>query len=154
MIKAYFDGCCEPINPGGTASFGAVIFVDGKRVWECSRLFIPKSGKEKETSNNVAEYSGFKAILDWILEQNAQNEKIVICGDSNLVIQQMFGTWRIKQGYYVRIALQCEKLLERFPQIEGHWIPREENGIADELSKAELVKAGVEFRIQPLEIKK
>ena len=29
------------------------------------------------------------------------------------------------------------------------WIPRDKNDIADELSKAELKKAGVEFRIQP-----
>ena|SRR3990167_3903289 len=150
MIKAFFDGCCEPLNPGGTASFGAVIFKDDKRVWECSRIFIPKPGKEKLTSNNVAEYSGFKSILDWLLEQKANHEKIVIYGDSNLVIQQMFGTWQIRHGHYVPIAHQCLHLLERFNNIKGQWIPREENDIADELSKAELIKAGVEFRIQPL----
>jgi hypothetical protein len=36
-----FDGCCEPVNPGGTASYGAVVFMDGKRVWDCSELFVP-----------------------------------------------------------------------------------------------------------------
>ena len=63
-IEAFFDGCCEPTNPGGTASFGAVVFRDGVRVWECSRLFRPAKGRESETSNNVAEYGGFLAILD------------------------------------------------------------------------------------------
>lgn len=43
-----------------------------------------------------------------------------------------------------------EKLRE-LRHARGYWIPRELNGIADELSKAELKKAGVEFRIQPEE---
>ena len=153
MIEAYFDGCCEPVNPGGTASYGAVIFHEGKRVWECSEIFYPQPGKEKETSNNVAEYSGFLAILEELLKRRLHQSEILVRGDSNLVIQQMFGTegffWRIKKGHYVPLAHQAQKLLKRFPHISGEWIPREQNGIADELSKAELLKAGVQFKIQP-----
>jgi len=54
MIKAYFDGCCEPVNPGGTASYGVAIFRDNKLIWKDSKLFKPIPGKEKETSNNVS----------------------------------------------------------------------------------------------------
>jgi ribonuclease HI len=111
-IVAYFDGACEPINPGGYAAFGAVIFIDGVQVWKSSTLFVPQKGREEETSNNVAEYAGFIAIL-------------------------------------VPLALQAQKLLEQFPKIQGEWIPRVKNSIADELSKAELIKAGISFRIQP-----
>jgi ribonuclease HI len=50
---AYFDGACEPVNPGGTASFGAVIFEDDRQIWECSDLYQPPEGHQ--TSNNVAE---------------------------------------------------------------------------------------------------
>lgn len=25
-LIAFFDGCCEPANPGGTAGYGAVIY--------------------------------------------------------------------------------------------------------------------------------
>lgn len=38
MIEAFFDGCCEPVNPGGTAAYGAVILKDGKKIWEASEL--------------------------------------------------------------------------------------------------------------------
>jgi ribonuclease HI len=149
---AYFDGCCEPVNPGGTASFGAVVFdPEGVRVWECSRLFIPIRGRERETSNNVAEYGGFISILEWFLENGLQKEKIVVYGDSNLVIQQQFGDWRIKKGHYVPHALRAKEMVKQFKKLDGQWIPREENDIADELSKAELLKAGVVFRIQPEE---
>ena len=61
----------------------------------------------------------------------------------------MFGTWRMRHGYYIPIAEDCLRLLKKFNRINGYWIPREENGIADELSKAELLKAGVKFKIQP-----
>ena len=155
MIKAYFDGCCEPINPGGTASYGFVIFEEYgsdevcQLLFEDSKIFVPVRGREKETSNNVAEYSGFKRILEWLIEEGMEKEVIEICGDSNLVIQQMFGTWKIKRGFYVPIAKECLELLKRFPTISGKWIRRDENSIADKLSKAELIKAGVKFRIQP-----
>lgn len=149
FIQCFFDGCCEPVNPGGIASYGAVILKDGKRIWEASEIFYPKKGKEKETSNNVAEYSGFKAILEYLIAKGLNKERITIHGDSMLVLRQMFGTWKIKQGYYVPIALQCKKLLKQFPNITGEWIPRDENSLADELSKAKLLKAGVKFKIQP-----
>jgi ribonuclease HI len=150
MIEAYFDGCCEPVNPGGTASYGAVIFVDGERVWECSELFVPVHGKEKHTSNNVAEYSGFLSILEWLLANNLDAMPARIHGDSKLVIEQMLGNWRMKKGFYIPVAKKAKETLKKFrKQPKLIWIPREKNDIADELSKAELKKAGVEFRIQP-----
>ncbi len=149
MIRAYFDGCCEPVNPGGTAAYGAVIFVDGERIWQKSEIFFPQPGREKETSNNVAEYSGFRAILIELIERKLNYLPIEIYGDSNLVIQQMFGTWRIKQGFYVPLAHECRQLLEHFPKTVGEWIPRERNTFADELSKKKLKDSGVKFRIQP-----
>lgn len=149
MIEAWFDGCCEPVNPGGTASFGAVVFRNGVKTWECSRLFVPVKGRENETSNNVAEYSGFKAILEHLIAQGLTSERVKIYGDSNLVIQQMFGTWKMRKGFYIATAIECRRLLKQFKDAQGFWIPREQNGLADELSKAELVKAGVEFKIQP-----
>jgi len=160
MIEAFFDGCCEPVNPGGTAAYGAIIFKTNKdgvfeAVFSESKIFKPINGHEKETSNNVAEYSGFEAILLHLLKQGWNEEKVIIRGDSRLVICQMFiacgyrKKWRILGGIYTPIALRCKELLKKFPRIKGEWIPREENNLADELSKAELKKAGIKFRIQP-----
>jgi ribonuclease HI len=148
-LTAFFDGCCEPTNPGGTASYGAVIFKDKERIWECSEVFIPVKGKEKETSNNVAEYSGFIAILEYLLDNELHAQSIKIYGDSKLVIEQMKGEWRIIKGFYKPLAYKAKDLVKKFKKLSLIWIPREENDIADELSKAELKKAGVEFRIQP-----
>jgi ribonuclease HI len=101
-------------------------------------------------SNNVAEYSGFLAILEYLLSTDLDDQTINIHGDSKLVIEQMQGNWRMKKGFYIATAKKAKETLKRFRKKPTLiWIPREKNDIADELSKAELKKAGVEFRIQP-----
>lgn len=145
--ECFFDGCCEPRNPGGTAGYGAVIFKGGERVWETSGTIPPSP----TTSNNVAEYLAFTAILDWFIEQQLTGAPILVKGDSNLVIQQCFGSWRIKKGFYAETAREAKKKVARFKNLHGTWIGRDKNAIADDLSKAHLRAAGVEFRIQPEE---
>jgi ribonuclease HI len=71
---AYFDGACEPVNPGGTASYGAVIIEDDETIWECSEVY----GQGKLMSNNVAEYAGFIAVLEWFIEQELCDAEIVV----------------------------------------------------------------------------
>lgn len=106
-------------------------------------------GRGKEMSNNVAEYAGFIAVLGWFAERDLFDADIRILGDSNLVIQQMFGRWRIKKGLYAPLAYRARELLAKFTKIRGEWIPRDLNDIADKLSKAALKRAGVKLRIQP-----
>lgn len=149
-IVAYFDGACEPRNPGGNLGIGATIRQGGKELFKHSSFV-----KEKPSNtNNVAEYMAFEAILDFFLEKSGFVQRtITIYGDSRLVIEQMFGTWKIKGGYYFPYAKRCiEKLniLRSFCKVNGIWIRREQNGYADELSKAELINHNVQFKIQPL----
>jgi ribonuclease HI len=140
----YFDGCCEPKNPGGTAGYGVVILKDAVRVFEHSGM-IPAS---PTTSNNVAEYLALLSALDWFLEQGLTGATITMLGDSKLVINQMWSSWQIRDGYYAAYAHEARKKAAQFHNLTGAWIPRDQN-IADDLSKTELRKAGVELRIQP-----
>jgi hypothetical protein len=78
-FAAYFDGACGPHNPGGTASFGAVIFENGEPVWKCSEIYVPEQGHERDTSNNIAEYAGFNAVLEWFADQNLFDADIIKC---------------------------------------------------------------------------
>lgn len=66
----------------------------------------------------------------------------MVYGDSNLVIQQMFGNWQIKEGIYAPFAQRAKILRKEFSHMGWQWIPRRENAIADELSKA-LLKEGL-----------
>jgi ribonuclease HI len=143
LYTGYFDGSCWPINPGGVAAYGAVIFREGHRIWECSALFEPEPGKERETSNNLAEYCGLIAVLEQLINLGAQEEPIMVYGDSNLVIQQVFGQWKIKAGIYMPYAHKAKALRSLFAQLGGQWIPRTQNTLADALSKAPLLRAGL-----------
>lgn len=98
-------------------------------------------------SNNVAEYSGLLSALAWLKDKGLAREKIQCFGDSNLVVQQMMGNWKIKKGLYKLYAFRCQELIRTFPNISVSWIPREKN-IADEVSKGVLRSRGIKFRIQ------
>ena len=76
--------------------------------------------------------------------------EIVVKGDSKLAINQMFGTWKIKGGLYIELAHQTRELLSLFTKMQGEWISRDRNEVADRLSKEALKRAGVKLRLQPV----
>ena len=139
---SYFDGACEPVNPGGTMGFGAVVTENGEIIWQAAGLSPPKS-KHGPTSNNVAEYVALLALLDYFIEAGLTGCEIEVRGDSKLVVEQMTGNWQISQGLYVQASRQAQRLASRFSNLRFLLIPREQNYLADALSKSELVKAGI-----------
>jgi ribonuclease HI len=131
-IVVYFDGACDP-NPNGAASFGVIIRRAGRTIWQASEA-VPDRGKG--TSCNFAEYAGLIAALRYLLDAGLNRERVLVHGDSQLVIKQMFGHWRIKGGCYADLAREAKTFLARFPNVTGKWVPRHRNSIADKLSKA------------------
>ena len=144
MIQCWFDGVCEPKNPGGHGAYG--IYIQSKHISHTEGVYV---GHGKAISNNVAEYSGFIEILTRLKDNFLTKENIVIRGDSNLVIQQMSGNWRMKKGIYLPYALKARKLFKKFKNTTLEWIPREENAICDKLAKDVLRNKNIKFHIQP-----
>jgi len=127
LYNCYFDGACEPVNPGG--AIGAGICIN-----DTTDSFYLKP--DPLNTNNMAEYMAFNRVLE--LLANKTDSVINIFGDSMLVVMQMNGKWGIKKGSYLNEALKSSKLfneLERNNKITLRWIPREQNEKADELSK-------------------
>jgi len=59
MLRAFFDGLCEPVNPGGVACYGFVIYRKSSaselKVFEgCGLAAEPGP----DSTHNVAEYTG------------------------------------------------------------------------------------------------
>ena len=88
-IKAYFDGACAPINPGGTMSYGCVIIIDVKEIRRWGKIYVPK--KEILSTNNLAEYAGLLSLLLHLKKYNLTKENIEVFGDSKLGIKQTQG---------------------------------------------------------------
>jgi len=138
-IIAYFDGATEPVNPSGAMGMGVIILENDVVIKEYS-YYIPA---KKENTNNSAEYMSFIRILKWIKETNISNRKIEIFGDSMLVIKQMNNEWGINGGAYAKYYFMAKDLLfecKKYNDVVIKWIPRDQNQLADDLSKRELIK--------------
>jgi ribonuclease HI len=133
---AWFDGACEPFNPGGTASFGAIIKDEAGTILLKEHGLV---GRGEAMSNNVAEYAGVLHILKYLAPRRPG--RVTTHGDANLVINQLNGKWRIKKGLYLSIAIETRQLLahlrEHGWQINLRWIPRDQNEERDALSRSD-----------------
>lgn len=141
MLVIYVDGACEPCNPNGVASWGFLIYERNDK----DRIIGPIHrdhgivGEGEGMSNNVAEYSALIAALEYLLEYGEEiprKEKILVRSDSQLLIQQMQGNWRVREGLYVKYYYEADKLRNKFKMnMQFEWIPREANEEADRLSR-------------------
>jgi len=140
MIEAWFDGACEPMNPGGHTSCASLVRVDGQIVHQSARYI----GFGPTMSNNVAEYCGF---IDAILQVKQLDGLAIIRGDSTLVIKQLLGAWRAKAGLYLPYYQEAVHLLEHErDRVTLTWIPREQNEECDAGTKAVLTQRGIRLR--------
>jgi len=149
MLEVWIDGACEPVNPKGTASYGLVIKQNGNLLYSESKIV----GKGEGYSNNVAEYSGLIAFLKWLLTTGKLSSLAIldydyatIRSDSLMLINQMSGAWRVKQGMYVPYYHQAIDFINThglYHHLTFKWIPREENWEADNLSKQALIAIGI-----------
>jgi len=130
-LTVYFDGLCEPINPGGVATYGYIVREDGRSLKE-GRDFIAEG---RGASNNLAEYAGLVAALEWLLANGYREQEVEVRGDSKQVIHQMSGVWRVKGGFYTPKYEEARKLREQFNRISFKWVPRKENTEADSLAR-------------------
>ena len=152
MLEVYIDGGCEP-NPGGTAAYGVLVQKVGgspglghpqEVVWRIGQVV----GSGPSFSNNVAEYEGLLAFLNWYEGSSHCMEAVVIRSDSQMLVNQINGNWRIKGGLYADRARRAKVLVDQLwpsPKIGKFkicWIPREEN-LADSIATRSLGEAGV-----------
>jgi len=129
MITIYFDGLCYPKNPGGVAAYGYLVYRDEELLWKG----FGGVGQGRGMTNNVAEYEGLKAAAQWLADEGIE-DKIVIKGDSELVIKQMKGQYKVSSATSKKYVPEIKKLLEG-KDVVFAWVPREENEEADRLSR-------------------
>jgi ribonuclease HI len=112
-------------NPG-PAGIGVVLRGEGGEVvGELAR------GIGRAT-NNVAEYRALVAGLELALERGV-SEIEVFC-DSELIVSQVTGAWKIKNEALRSLAVRARALLERFDSWTIARVARERNSDADKLA--------------------
>ena len=130
MIVVHFDGLCEP-NPGGVATYGFVVTRGGKKVHEGYGLAC--APKTPACTNNVAEYTGLIRALEYLAGEGAA-EPLLVRGDSELVLKQLRGEYKVKSPLLAPLYRRVGELASKFPSVRFEEVPREENREADALT--------------------
>jgi ribonuclease HI len=120
-------------NPG-PAACAFVAELDGKKLAEKSKYL-------DITTNNVAEYQGVLLALDWLLANisSLAADKILFLLDSELVVKQITGLYRVKKPELQILNLSIKKSTKDISsKINYQNVPREENKDADRLVNEEL----------------
>jgi len=120
--RAWIDGASRG-NPG-EAGFGVVLETD--RVPEEIVGYLGKA------TNNVAEYAALIAVLKLAADRGVK--KLVVYSDSQLLVRQVNGAYRVKAPHLVPIFLQALKLRQTIPDFTIEHVAREENKEADRLA--------------------
>lgn len=122
----YFDGGSSG-NPGPAGSGSVLYQQDGIEIWSDSHYV-----GDLET-NNTAEYTGLIRGLEEIVAREIQHVQIL--GDSQLVIRQMQGEYKVSSPHLQLLHAKAQALVTRVPHIEWQHIPRALNKRADALSR-------------------
>ena len=133
-IEVYFDGLCQPYNPGGTACYSFIIKNE-----EGNTIHSEYGLAARNSTNNVAEYTALIRALEWLLANDYENEKDIVRGDSQLVIRQIERNFKVKAPNMIPLYRDAMSLISKFKHIQFELIPREQNKEADRLSNFVLI---------------
>lgn len=112
-------------NPGPAAA-GVVIQHNGE-ITEVKQYLGARQ------TNNWAEYEAVVLALGKLLEMNMRDSNLEFRLDSQLVVEQLKGNWKIKEPNLRDQAAKVRSLLKDFGTVTFSYVPRAENKEADRL---------------------
>jgi ribonuclease HI len=139
LIEVYFDGLCQPINPGGISCYAFIVKRDGMTVY--SEYGVAGEPFSENSTNNVAEYTALAKALQWLLANNHSSQKVEVKTDSQLVVKQLTGEYKVKARRIMSLYKEVLFLKNKFQDIQIKWISRDKNREADKLTNIAYNKA-------------
>lgn len=129
-IIAFIDGGARG-NPG-PAGYGVHIEdASGKTIAELSEYL-------GHQTNNVAEYSGLIAALEYAVKH--QHPALKVVSDSELLVKQMRGIYKVKSPELKVLYDKTRPLIRRLESFEVRHVLRAQNKDADRLANAAMDK--------------
>ncbi|WKZ28005.1 MAG: ribonuclease HI family protein [Candidatus Dojkabacteria bacterium] len=123
MLLLYTDGGSRG-NPG-PAAIGAVLYSETQQLLDFTAEY------KGVLTNNQAEYLGLLAGLG--LANKHANESLTVYMDSELVVKQMKGEYKVKHPDIIPLKAKVDSLLVNFSQVNFVHIERAKNKFADKL---------------------
>ncbi|MCB1176581.1 MAG: ribonuclease HI family protein [Leptospiraceae bacterium] len=131
MLYIYCDGASKG-NPG-PSSIGVVAYSDQENQEEVFTI----SKSIGVTTNNIAEWSSLISALEKAIEKN--ETKVSIFMDSELVVKQVLGQYRVKNEKLIPLKNKFLTLKIKFPVFSIQHVYRDKNKRADELANLALI---------------
>ena len=126
-VTIFTDGASRG-NPG-PASYGLTALGGEETIFEEATILDP-------TTNNVAEYFGVRRALEIAVQNKIQ--KLILKTDSQLIVEQLKGHYKIKSKKLKPIFKECIELIQKIPHFQCSHVMREDNQRADELANLAL----------------
>jgi ribonuclease HI len=123
-LSLFTDGACRG-NPGQGGA-GAVLMGGNGEVVGTAKKFLG------HCTNNIAEYKALILGLGEALGRGATAISIYL--DSELLVRQIQGIYRVKNPDLKPLMAEIRELLDRFDTWKVEHVPRRENALADELA--------------------
>lgn len=131
MTTLHTDGGSRG-NPG-PAAIGGVAVRDGTELFRFARAI-------GSTTNNQAEYQALQEGLRRLREQGVSEVDCFL--DSELVVQQLKGTYRVKNLELKPVYEEVKRLAGEFARVTFSHVPRAGNALADSLVNEALDRDG------------
>ncbi|MBU3964274.1 ribonuclease HI family protein [Patescibacteria group bacterium] len=129
-IIIFTDGASRG-NPG-PASIG-VLIADSHGV--AQKEYSQTIGK---ATNNEAEYQAvifaLKKVKALVGKAKIKNAEILIKSDSELMVSQLSGKYKIKEPNIQKLFIQAWNLKIDYKKVDFQLVPREQNSLADKLA--------------------
>ncbi len=122
FLTINIDGAARG-NPG-PAAYAFVIARDGAPT-------LAEGGLLGSTTNNVAEYTALVRALERATELGAR--RLLIRSDSELLVKQMNGEYKVKNAALRDLSLQAARLAREIGKVSYTAVRREHNELADRL---------------------
>lgn len=139
MILAYIDGGARG-NPGAAGYGVRVEAADGSVLAELH-------GGLGIATNNVAEYNGLLAALQWAVDHTER--QVHIRADSELLVKQMRGEYKVKNPGLRPLYTRARLLVMELDRVVFEHIRRELNKEADRLSNLGMDEAEAQLKGSP-----
>lgn len=153
----FFDGACEPRNPGGHMSWAWVLERPGQPVLNGTGFRAASPANTNNVSEYIALQDGLRAAFEAMSAED-HPLTLVIHGDSRMVCMQLSGLWKCRKDHLRLLLDECLQIKAKIGSTFSvffniQWIPREQNEVADALCRVAYRRAtGHEMRDRHKEV--
>jgi len=131
VVRLFCDGASKG-NPGPAGVGGVCRDEAGAVLFEFSEAI-------GVATNNVAEYRALIRGLQ-LVSQLPGDTTVLVCADSELMVRQLTGIYKIRDAALQLLAQEVERLKRLLRRCELRHIPREDNKEADRLASAAVIR--------------